>query len=274
MDEINNLKLEFYRPKSDLLKQYIEGYYFISASSITKAIRYYTFPNNFTIISVSLGAHIELNENSIVVSNSGNDSVCADFVTRYTAPIEVCFHDVPPEVTLYFKPGGIHHFIKDAAGIFQQASGVGFNPFPDFYPEMKKLLQMKDRSLQIEVLEQYWLAKFIKKDMRRIEAVLLDMDTDLSVSAIAAKHELSRQHLNNLFVKNIGKPPSEYRKIQRFRAAIRHKHLARSLTHLTYQSLFYDQSHMIRDFKKLTRTNPHNFFKHVDVNKENVWLFM
>lgn len=274
MDEINNLKLEFYQPKSDILKRYIEGYYFISVCATTKAIRYYTFPNNFIIVSASLGAHIELDENRIVVSNSGNDRVSADFVTRYTAPIEVCFHDVPPEVTLYFKPGGIHHFIKDAVVLFQQGSGVGFNPFPDFYPEMKKILNMQDRSLQRETLEQYWLSKFVKKDMRRIEAILSDMDTDLNISAIASKHDLSRQHLNNLFFKNIGKSPSEYRKIQRFRAAIAHKHLSKNLTHLTYQSLFYDQSHMIRDFKKLTRTKPQYFFKHVDINKENIWLFM
>lgn len=268
------MQIEFYQPKNELLKQFIKGYYFIVPNHTTKPFQYLTFPNNFFIVSANLGTHVELGENSIIVSNSGEDNVCADFVTRYTSPIEVRYKDIVPEVTIYFKPAGINHFISEAHQLFKQGNAVSFNPYPDYYPVMKSILTMQERSYQIDALEQYWLSKFVKKDMHRIEAILSDMESDMSISSIASKHNLSRQHFNVLFFKNIGKVPSEYRKIQRFRAAVSNKKVSENLTELTYANLFYDQSHMIKDFKKLTKIKPNSFFKNVDTSKENVWLFI
>ncbi|NMH29316.1 AraC family transcriptional regulator [Flavobacterium silvaticum] len=268
------MKLDFYQPKNAILKKYIEGYYFIQRQENHKSIEYWTFPNNFFIVSVNLGARVEISQDKIYIASSGEDSVTADFVTRYTKPIEVIYKDVIQEITIYFKPLGIHHFIPKTDLLFEQENGVGFNPFPDFYTVMKELFRLEDRSIQIEKLEQYWLSKFITKDLQLAEFILRDVEADLKINEIAEKHGISRQHLNTLFVKYLGKSPSEYRKIHRFRAALLKKKTTKSLTHLTYESLFYDQSHMVKDFKALTKSNPQAFFKSVDVEKENVWLFI
>ena len=268
------MQIEFYQPKNDTLKQFIQGYYFIAPNRTTKPFQYLTFPNNFFIVSANLGAHVELGEDCITVSHSGEDTVCADFVTRYTSPIEVRYKDVVPEVTIYFKPAGINHFVSEAHLLFKQGSALSFNPYPDYYPAMKSILTMQDRSCQMDALEQYWLSKFVKKEMHRIEAILFDMESDITISSIASKYNLSRQHFNVLFFKNIGKTPSEYRKIQRFRAAVSNKKGSENLTQLTYDNLFYDQSHMIKDFKKLTKIKPNSFFRDAETTKENVWLFI
>ena len=80
--------------------------------------------------------------------------------------------------------------------------------------------------------------------------------------------------VNKIFTKNVGKPAAEYRKIHRFRKAIIKQRETKSLTELSYDSLFYDQSHLVKDFKQLTHVNPHAFFKKVDTQQGNLWLFI
>lgn len=215
-----------------------------------------------------------MNKNEILVSRADHDVVTADFVTYYNSPFKVLYKDLVPEITFYFKPTGINHFITNAHSLVKQTYGLHFNPYPDFYPTMKGIFAMKDRELQISTLEKYWIEKFSQKNTDLLEAVIADLESDLTISQIALKYNFSRQYLNSMFVKNIGKSPSEYRKIYRFRMAVSKRRDIKKLTDLTYESMFFDQSHMIKDFKKITSLSPSLFFKNVDTNKENIWLFI
>ena len=75
------------------------------------------------------------------------------------------------------------------------------------------------------------------------------------------------------------KSPSDFKKIHRFREALKSKKDKKNsptLTALSYDMLFYDQSHLIKDFKSLTGLPPKNFFKNLtshDDGKIN-WLFL
>ena len=118
------------------------------------------------------------------------------------------------------------------------------------------------------------MSKFEKKDFTLIEQILSDLEADLKIEEIAQKYSFTRQYINKLFSKHIGKTPSEYRKICRFRNALNEVKKVKNLTHLSHNNLFYDQAHFIKDFKALTNTNPTSFFKNVDTEKGNVWLFI
>jgi|SRR6218665_448753 len=268
------MKIVFYQPKSDILKKYMEGYYFMLSDDTNQPFHYFTFPNNFFILSVAIGSQIMTDEKQIIISQSANGEIIADYLSRYTTPVEIRYKDPVPEITIYFKPSGVNHFIDKAHLLFHQGNAIDFNPFPDFFAAMKEILELKNHTLQIELLEEYWLSKFIKKDLQLIEAILQDMESDLKIADIASKQSISRQHLNTLFTKKVGKPCSEYRKINRFRSAIEKKKKAKNLTQLTYDNLFYDQSHMIKDFKELTKVSPQSFFKNIDIDKKNIWLYI
>ena len=252
----------------------MEGYYFMLPDDANQPFRYFTFPNNFFILSVAIGSQIMTDDNKIIISNSTRGEIIADFLSRYTKPVEILYKNQVSEITIYFKPAAINHFIDKADLFFQQKNAINFNPFPDFFEKMKEILELKDREIQIKLLEQYWLSKYKQKDLQLIEDILLDMESDLKISDIALKYNISRQHLNTLFTKIVGKPCSEYRKINRFRSAIEKKKNAKNLTQLTYDNLFYDQSHMIKDFKGLTKVSPQTFFKKTDIDKKNIWLYI
>lgn len=269
------MKVNFYKPKSSILKNYIEGYYFMVGDESSAPIQYLTFPNNFCILSATYNSDTVLEEKRITVTPSTQKKVLADLVFRYNDPIEVFCESPVNEITLYFRPLGINHFVHDIEKIFSKRENLtDYSPFPDFKDMMKLILNHKNREEQIELLENYWISKFRPRDLSLMEQLLSDLEKDMKIEDIAHQYKLSRQYINKLFIKNIGKPSSEYRRIHRFRNTLISQRESKNLTDLSYGNLFFDQSHFIKDFKELTHIKPSAFFKNVDTTKENIWLFI
>lgn len=268
------MKLHFYTPENDILKQYIEGYYFLDDHGTGADKAYLTFPNNYYIVSVNLNSKVELERNKISIEPSYTNNIYASFVYRYVNPIEIQYTKPFREITIYFKPLGINYFVDNLETMFSLKKMTEFIPqFSDFKGEMNKIFQIDKRPLQINALENYWLSKLMMKDLAFIKAILLDIESNMKIEDIAKKHHISRKHLNNIVQKKLGKSPVEYRKIFRFRKAISKSLGLKSLTELSYEHLFFDQSHLIKDFKSLTKINPNLFFKKVNTANKNVWLF-
>lgn len=264
------MNLMFYRPKSSLLREYIEGYYFFSEGQ--KPIRYFTFPNNFGILTVAQNTRVRFKDHIYTISKAPVQNIVSDFVFRYTEPLEIVYENMVNEVTMYFRPLAIHHFVEDP---FLAGSGsTDFKPFADFNGAMTVILGEPCREKQTEMLEAYWLSKFIRKDLTFIEKILSEVEMNQKMEEIASKFGYTRQYINKLFLKYLGKTPSEYRKIHRFRQSLLEYGNCRNLTELSHGTLFYDQSHFIRDFRSFTNTNPGIFFENVDTAKGNVWFFI
>ena len=109
--------------------------------------------------------------------------------------------------------------------------------------------------------------------------ILIDIQNDCSVLELAEKYKVSRQNITKHFETNLCKSPSEFKKIQRFRKALKthiKKNESDNLTSLSYDLLFYDQSHLIKDFKSLTGLTPKKFFNSFSPqeNGEINWLFV
>lgn len=265
----------FYKTRNPILQKYMEGYYFISEDKKNNVIRYKTFPNNYSILSVSHRADVVYGENKITVVPSATKEISTDIVLRYSNPIEVVYAKAVDEVTFYFKPLGLNHFVADCDLMTRNKSLMDFVVFPDFNGKMLEIFGMKDRERQIVEIEDYWLSKIQVKDFSLMEKILCDVETSaLKIDEVAKKYGFTRQYINKLFSKHIGKSPAEYRKIHRFRSSLKKSGETKSLTALSHNHLFYDQSHFNKSFRDLTGSNPSFFFKNVDTDRENVWLFI
>lgn len=267
------MKIEFYYPKDKTLKKYIQGYYFISEEKKADSFRYNTFPNNYNIISVCQNAKVEFKGNKFVVSPTSDKNIKTNLVCSYSKPIEVLYKQPINEITIYFKPLGILHFVN-VPEIFNQQIFENFDPVTDFKVEMESIFDQPNRETQIEHLENYWLSKFEKREFYLIEEIVSDIEENMKVQEIAEKYNLTRQYVNKLFLKFTGKTASEYRKIHRFRNAVSRHKKSKNLTVLSYDNFFFDQSHFIKEFKALTDVNPNYFFKTVDMKNENIWLII
>jgi AraC-like DNA-binding protein len=265
--------LSFFVPSNDILKKYIEGYYFLHAAQVGKIKSYWTFPNNYCIVTINRNSSVTFRENSISIIPSQNKNIHLSVVSRYVSPIRVYYESPIDEITIYFKPLGIDQFLKDTRLVFSHRNmSESVLLFPDLKEAMEKIFTFENREQQISELEKYLLSKLIVKDLSVIEHLLREIESGEKIEDIAEKHSISRKHLNTLIVKNIGKSPVEYRKIHRFRNALNTNRAFKNLTVLTYENLFYDQSHLIKDFKSLTNACPKTFFKTTNFDNLIVWL--
>lgn len=273
---MRTMQLKFYKPKNEILKKYVEGYYFMQEDSASGSFKYRTFPNNYTIVTVMQDISLKHSDSKMIINPSKKNGIYSNIVYRYNSPIEIFYEKPANEITIYFKPLGINFFVKNAEVFYSQdhTRAIEFCPFSDFKSEMIEILNLPDREKQIDRLEDYWMAKYIEKDFSLMKSLIKAIETDTKIEGIAQNHNISRQYLNRLFQKNIGKSATEYRKIHRFRKSIAEKNEVRSLTELSHDNLFYDQSHFIKDFRDLTHKTPTSFFRKVDVEKEIVWLFI
>lgn len=268
------MNLDFFVPTNKTLQKYIEGYYFITQTEKSSLFNYWTFPNNYFILSISQNIEIVIEESKLVVKPSVQDNIVVNYVSRYTKPIEVLYEEPVNEITIYFKPLGISQFIEDTETLFKNKNASDFIPFSDFALKMKEIFLLENRTEQIEAIETYLISKLLNKQLPIMESILADVETDLRIDNIAKKHNFSRQYLHKLFLKILGKSPMEYRKIHRFRNSIINQRKTKNLTELAHGNLFYDQSHFVKDFKQFTNINPNSFFQKVNTDKGIVWLFI
>ena len=94
--------------------------------------------------------------------------------------------------------------------------------------------------------------------------LLENRNEQLSISDIAKKVGLKLKTFQRHFQKHMGCSPVEYRRIYRFRSSLANKlnnTQLKNLTEITYEEGYYDQSYLIKEFRKITNHNPKDFFK-------------
>jgi AraC-like DNA-binding protein len=103
--------------------------------------------------------------------------------------------------------------------------------------------------------------------MSHIAELIKQTYGNISINQMASEACLSRKQFERIFAGQIGISPKQYLKIIRFQSAIFQKQQNNSLsmTELSYESGYFDQSHFINDFKSLCGLTPLQYFAENDV---------
>jgi len=85
----------------------------------------------------------------------------------------------------------------------------------------------------------------------------------LEINDLASETFLSRKQFERTFAEFIGTSPKQFLKIVRFQNAIfeKSKNAELSLTEVAHMCGYFDQAHMINDFKTLSGITPKNYFE-------------
>ena len=276
------MKIKFFKPKSEILQKYIEGYYFLTNTKADLPIEYYTFPNNYSIVSIIEDSEVLFSENIGVIKEKKGHPLNSDLICHYKKPIKLRYEGNINEITFYFKPLGLNAFLEKSLCHYTNDFFANFMPFDDYKEIFAVILKENDLDKKIELIESYWLSKlkeFQHPFLHQIIEDLKDTQRDYSISDLAKKYSITRQNLTKHFESNLCKSPSDFKKIQRFREALKSQINNKSknnLTELSYDMLFYDQSHLIKDFKSLTGLTPKKFFKNLSPQEDGQinWLFV
>ena len=117
--------------------------------------------------------------------------------------------------------------------------------------------------------------------LKNLETKRLDFRANLVLEQIHSKrgnvtiYELSKllkvneSTLYRFFSASLGQSPKDFIQTVRFRntLSLLLKHQYKSLTELTYVSMFYEQSHFIKDFKKRSGLPPNSLPKNVQLEQ-------
>lgn len=132
-----------------------------------------------------------------------------------------------------------------------------------------KLFEANSFMERVKIIENY-LVKLLNKSIyksnyNRIEDcvhIISQTRGMVDIDFLASKACLSRKQFERIFLHYVGTSPKQFLKTIRFQYLIdrKSKNKSASLTELTYSCGYYDQSHMINDFQKLTGMPPKQFF--------------
>lgn len=257
----------------------MEGYYFLTQEEGDDSVEYLTFPNNYSIISVFENIELMYSENQVTLHEKKGNPFKSDLICHYKKPIKLWYKGNINEITFYFKPLGLNAFLEKSLCHYTNDFFASFIPFDDYQLTMTSILNEIDIEKRRTQIEEYWLSKLVGFQHPFLHQVLIDIQHDYSVSELAEKFTISRQNLSKHFETHLCKSPSDFKKIQRFREALK-SHMKRNskdnLTSLSYDLLFYDQSHLIKDFKSLTGLTPKKFFNNISPQEGGQinWLFV
>ncbi len=256
-------------PQSDLLKPYIEVFYFFKDTSNT-TFSYLAFPHVNTGISIFKGAKISRKDYTIKIESSQTADYHVEILGKYTQPVYVSYNGIIEEISIIFKPLGISRFLStpyfDNAPEFSQAlSDIEWIDFTKTFFENKNTLAELEAFLirQLHHNPEFELIEKALPLMTNSDAKLTDICEQLSIP----------KTFQRLFSKHMGCSPITYKRILKFRKSI-NEHLysnkLSTLTDISHNNFYYDQAYFIKEFKKMTGKSPKLFFKKsqlVDNNK-------
>ena len=131
----------------------------------------------------------------------------------------------------------------------------------------KNILNAHSTLERIKLIESFLLNRLtntstIDHIVKSTVETILSANGQRSVDEISKQSNISRRQLERKFSSAIGLSPKQLSKIIRLQATLKsllNKQFT-SLTHLAYESEYYDQAHFIKDFKELTGFTPKEFY--------------
>lgn len=274
------MTIKIYRPENPILKKYIECFYILEQTSEESSATYFTFPSIYTIVTISEKTETLVTQNRMTIRYCQSNPIETNLVSNFNEPVLISYEGIINEITTYFKPLGINAFIPDKLKDYAEGSFPDFSPYEDYKETMAAILSLKDPDEKIRAIELYWLSKFRPFEnvlLAEILGVMLDTDNiNQSMTELSYTTGRSRTTINKHFDQHICKTPSQFKKIIRFRAAVQSQPDAKNRIGLSYSVDYFDQSHMIRDFKKLTGFTPKVFFSKTTTLEKGLikWMFI
>ncbi|MDN3725087.1 helix-turn-helix domain-containing protein [Aequorivita sp. SDUM287046] len=110
-----------------------------------------------------------------------------------------------------------------------------------------------------------------KNDLSFIANSILKNNCTIPIEQYAAMMKMSVRNFERQFARQVGVSPKLYCRLLRFNRAIEKKLMdpSKGWTEIALDCGYYDQMHMVHDFKKFTGSNPTALFQDITANASN-----
>ena len=164
-----------------------------------------------------------------------------------------------------FYSGALRHFFKlDLSEITDQYVDNGFIPCGLFHTLHQLIYQQSNYHQRVSVCEN-WLMKNFKPQPKsgfdQALRLIYASSGDVRINALAGSVDWSSRHLNRLFQLYTGLSTKNFTKITRLQFACRQLYITpRESLNSALDLGFFDQSHLIKDFRKHLLLKPSDFY--------------
>ncbi|MGI0465594.1 DUF6597 domain-containing transcriptional factor [Serratia marcescens] len=130
----------------------------------------------------------------------------------------------------------------------------------------ESIIKASSTSERIEILETFLFSRIsdhltIEHILKATVEILFSNNGSISINEITNSDHSKKRQLERRFMDIIGVSPKQLSRVVRLQTALKLLiNLEESLTHIAYESNYYDQSHFIKDFKEFTGVRPSDFW--------------
>ena len=172
--------------------------------------------------------------------------------------------------SILFNPQGISRFFKiPVSELFNQTIPLRFLLGNQLNETEEKLFESKSIKKQVEIVEKLLMELLFKNENHNLPRISNSVhqinknEGNPQVPVLATDACLSRKQFERTFTNLIGISPKQFMRVVRFQRAlfIQQNNSDLKLTELAIDSGYYDQSHMITEFKQLSGYTPKQYFE-------------
>ena len=277
----NNGTFVTMKPCNSALHPYIAYYYFHTKLE-GEPVRYIFYPHTRS------GLTIYKNSSSVVqnkkATTTPNPQQAYQFmysgIIDYATQVEI----LPPfrKIGVAFQPLGINHFIKEPLGVLLDRETHDFSYLEDSMNETLDIVYDTDQlDERVRHLDAYFAARLSPFPEDRLAAavtIIIEANNKISVQDLSKELSMSRKTLLRLFQKHLNCTVKEYIHVVQFRKALASYQSAVNkpqLGQVAHMTNYYDQSDLIRHFRKITGFNPKKFFSSIELigTEDTFWTF-
>jgi len=127
---------------------------------------------------------------------------------------------------------------------------------------------------KVSVVENYLMKQFYAnyekyKLQRILHSISLINKTrgNIDIDNLASRTCLSRKQFERIFIQHVGSSPKQFLKVVRFQNSLhlKQQNPNKTISDIVFECGYFDQSHLIRDFKNLSGYTPKQFFNECEV---------
>lgn len=251
---------------SEILQPYIENYWQAKFNPIsTQTLSFKVIPRGV----VELVLHLSDFHCDLEINNEWSQSPDHTLIGLWTEAYEVRFQKKVEVMGIRFKPDGFYALFGIPAAEFNHCAADMENvlgrAFRDYANRLREADSIQEQLKQTED----FLVKMLQKNHQALPylqfaaELIRNESSEISVDQLSQKVFISPRQLEREFKNVIGISPKTYIRIARLHQAqklIRQRQFS-NLAQLSYQCGYFDQSHFIRDFKKIAGVAPTAFLK-------------
>lgn len=189
----------------------------------------------------------------------------------FTKPYKIRFKKYVKVFAIRFKPEGIYRIFRVSSSVLiDRFEDVSMVLGPEFILFSKRLMEETNVTSRILRTENYLLKKLLnnKIDMNYVHlaAELIRTTKGVKIKDLSKKLCVCERQLEREFKGKLGVSPKQYHRIIRVNEVVRllNKEQVMSLTSVADQCGYFDQSHFINDFKKITGKKPSYYIRERD----------